>query len=114
MPMRHEQSRVVGQRIAAIRQRASLSVRELAERIGWPRDTLVNYELGRRAITIESLEHIAAALDVPAASLLIEDERLAALFLRLAGSATLQSQVGFFVDTLDDELPADPHLFENL
>lgn len=103
MYTRHEQSRAVGQRIAAVRQRAGLSARELAERIGWSRDTLVNYELGRRAITIEILDQIAAVLGVPTASLLITDEHLASLFTRLALNPTLQSHVRFFVDTLDEE-----------
>lgn len=109
MSVLHERSRAVGKRIAAARQGAGLSVRELAERIGWPRDTLVNYELGRRAITIEKLDLIAAALSVPAAALLIEDAQLAALVARLAASPALCAHVRFFVNTLDDEIPADPH-----
>ena len=108
MSVLHERSRAVGQRIAAARQRAGLSIRELADRIGWPRDTLVNYELGRRAITIEKLDQIAEALRLPAAALLIDNERLAALVARLAASPSLLSHVQFFVDTLDDEPPADP------
>jgi transcriptional regulator with XRE-family HTH domain len=108
MTVLHEQSRAVGQRIAAVRQRAGLSIRELADRIGWPRDTLVNYELGRRAITIEKLEQIAEALSVHPAMLLIEQEQLAALFARLAASPSLLAHVRFFVDTLEDEIPADP------
>jgi transcriptional regulator with XRE-family HTH domain len=105
----HEQSRSVGQRIAAARQRGGLSIRDLADRIGWPRDTLVNYELGRRAITIERLDQIAEALGVSAAALLIEDERLAALVGQLASSPALLAHVRFFLDTLDDDAPLDPH-----
>lgn len=108
MSVLHEQSRAVGQRIAAARQGTGLSVRELAERIGWPRDTLVNYELGRRAITIEKLDQIAAALNMPAAALLIEDTQLAGLVARLIDSPVLRSHVRFFVNTLDDEIPGDP------
>lgn len=110
MSVLHEQSRAVGQRIAAARQEAGLSVRELAERIGWPRDTLVNYELGRRAITIEKLDQIAMALNIPAAALLIEDAQLAGLVARLIDSPALRSHIRFFVGTLDDELPSDPRV----
>lgn len=106
--MLHEQSRTVGQRIAAARQGVGLSIRELAERIGWPRDTLVNYELGRRAITIEKLDQIAAALHIPAAALLIEDAQLAALVARMIDSPALRAHIRFFVNTLDDEIPNDP------
>ncbi|NTW97232.1 MAG: helix-turn-helix transcriptional regulator [Oscillochloris sp.] len=108
MSVLHEQSRTVGQRIAAARQRAGLSIRDLADRIGWPRDTLVNYELGRRAITIERLDQIADALGICAAALLIKDEQLAALLTRLASSPALLAHVRFFVDTLDDDIPSDP------
>ncbi len=108
MPHLHAQSRVVGQRIAAARQRAGLSVRDLAERTGWPRDTLVNYELGRRAITIERLQVIADALGVPAALLLLENEHLAAVVGRLATDPALLSHVRFFLETLHDDVPDDP------
>lgn len=108
MTVLHEQSRVVGQRIAAARQRAGLSVRELAERIGWPRDTLVNYELGRRAITIERLQAIADALAIPSAALLLDDGRLAEVVSRLAADPALLSHVRFFLETLHDDVPADP------
>lgn len=108
MSVLHEQSRAVGQRIAVARQRAGLSIRELADRIGWPRDTLVNYELGRRAITVEKLDQIAAVLGIPAAALLIENEQLAELVARLVASPALLSHVQFFVGTMDDDLPADP------
>jgi transcriptional regulator with XRE-family HTH domain len=104
----HAQSRRVGRRIAAARQRVGLSVRELADKLGWPRDTLVNYELGRRAITIERLDQIAAALGASAATLLLEDEQLAALVGRLASDPALVAQVRFFLDTLDDDIPPGP------
>jgi transcriptional regulator with XRE-family HTH domain len=108
MSVLHEQSRTVGQRIAVARQRAGLSVRDLADKIGWPRDTLVNYELGRRAITIERLGQIADALDISAAALLVEDEKFAALVGRLASSPALLAHVQFFINTLDDDMPSDP------
>lgn len=104
----HEQSRVVGKRIAVARQRAGLSIGDLATRIGWPRDTLVNYELGRRAITIERLQVIAEALRVPPAILLLDDDQLAEVVGRLAAEPALLSHVRFFLDTLQDDTPSDP------
>lgn len=108
MPVPHEQSRVVGQRIAAARQRAGLSIRDFAERIGWPRDTMVNYELGRRAITIERLQIIADMLDVPPAALLLENKQLAAVLSRLAANPPLLAQVHLFLDTLLENGSAAP------
>lgn len=105
MRMHHPQSRQVGQRIAYLRHRQRLSTRELAERLGWPRDTLVNFEHGRRAITIERLEAIAQALDVAPAALLLDDDRLRELLARLRAEPGLVDQIAFFLATLDDELP---------
>ena len=108
MPVPHEQSRVVGQRIAVVRQRAGLSIRDLAERIGWPRDTLVNFELGRRALTIERLQVIADALNVPSALFLLEDDQLTDILRRLTSDRELLAHVRFFLDTLHDDIPVDP------
>jgi transcriptional regulator with XRE-family HTH domain len=108
MPAPHEQSRAVGQRIAAARQRAGLSIRDLAKRIGWPRDTMVNYELGRRAITIERLQLIADTLGVPPAALLLENPQLADVLSRLTTDPSLLAHVRFFLDTLHADVPADP------
>ena len=107
--MTHPHSRDVGQRIAAARQRHGLSIRDLALQLGWPRDTLVNYELGRRSITLERLHMIADALDLPPAALLVADRRLAALLARLMGQPHLYTQVSFFLDTLGDNVPTTPY-----
>jgi len=104
----HEQSRVVGKRIAVARQRAGLLIGDLATRIGWPRDTLVNYELGRRAITIERLHVIAEALQVSPAILLLDDNRLSEVVGSLIAKPALLSHVQFFLDTLQDDAPSDP------
>jgi len=108
MATQHTQSRIVGQRIATARQQAGLSINDLAERIGWPRDTLVNYELGRRAITIERLQVLAAGLGVSPAVLLIDDARLAAVVTRLAQEPPQLAHVQFFLDALQDDLPQEP------
>jgi transcriptional regulator with XRE-family HTH domain len=72
MSVRHPQSRVVGRRIAAARQAAVLSQQEFADRLKalepgqeWSRETVVNLELGRRAITIERLLAMATVLHTP-------------------------------------------------
>jgi len=105
MSGQHQHSRQVGQRIARLRQQQRLSTRELAQRLGWPRDTLVNFEHGRRAITVERLEAIAQALGVPAAALLIDDLHVRSVLARLTAEPGLLEQIRFFLDTLDDELP---------
>ncbi|HEX6289400.1 MAG TPA: helix-turn-helix transcriptional regulator [Herpetosiphonaceae bacterium] len=100
----HAATRVVGRRIAAVRQARRLSQAALAERLGWPRDTLAHYEYGRRALTIERLAAVAAALGVHPAALLVDDPALAALLTRLIDNVELWQQVAFFVDTLDAEI----------
>ena len=85
-----------------------LSTKDLAERMGWPRDTLVNFELGRRAITIERLQHIAAALHVPAAVLLLDDPRAITVLTHVLREPRLLADVQFFLDSLSDELPEKP------
>lgn len=95
-------ARRVGRRIAAARQAAQLTQEQLAQRLGWPRDTLIHYEHGRRALAVERLAAIGAALDLPPAALLIDDPSFAALIGRLAAAPELRSQVQFFLSTLDD------------
>ena len=94
--------RTVGRRIAAARRARRLTQAELAARLGWPRDTLIHYEHGRRALSVTRLAEIAAALERHAATLLIDDPALAALVQRLTGDEALREQIAFFVSTLDD------------
>ncbi len=91
----------VGKRIAAVRQTAALSQGELARRVGWPRDTLIHYEHGRRALSVERLAALADALNVHPSVLLTEDAHLAALIQRLARDPALSAQVAFFIETLE-------------
>jgi transcriptional regulator with XRE-family HTH domain len=93
----------IGKRIAAVRQTAALSQGELAQRVGWPRDTLINYEHGRRALSVERLAQVARALEVHPAVLLTEDEQLAILIQRLATDTELLGQVAFFIEALASE-----------
>lgn len=106
--MTHPHSREVGQRIAAARLQRGLSIRDLALLLGWPRDTLVNFELGRRPITLERLHAIAVVLNLPPAALLVDDHQLADLLVRLAIQPDLSAQVAYFLDTLGDDLPPSP------
>ena len=105
-------SRVVGQRIAAARRAAGLSQRELAARLEWSRDTLINYEYGRRAIDVDRLVLIAAALDRHPATLLLDaNDVLVMLIERVRADAELAQQIRFFLDTLaaeQEEATAQP------
>lgn len=103
MPVFQEALRAVGQRIAAVRQARRLSQAALAARLGWPRDTLAHYEYGRRALSVDRLVTLAAALEVHPAALLIDDLHTALFVTRLLDDAELRQQVRFFIDTLDSE-----------
>jgi transcriptional regulator with XRE-family HTH domain len=96
-------ARLVGRRISAARQAAQLTQAQLAARVGWPRDTLMHYEYGRRALSVDRLATIAAALGLHPAALIIGDDEVATLVNRLLADATLRSQVAFFITTLDDQ-----------
>ena len=95
--------RAIGRRIAEARRKAGLTQAQLAERLGWSRDTLINYENGRRTLAVERLIAIAEAFDLPPATLLIEDASQALLVRRLLAEPELHGQVMFFLSTLDDE-----------
>jgi transcriptional regulator with XRE-family HTH domain len=105
MGVRSELARQVGRRIAALRQRAGLSQRELAERLGWGRDSVAHYELGRRELGLERLGAIAHALQVSPATLLARDEQ-ASVLLALDSRPELLGEVSFFLAALERSDPA--------
>lgn len=94
-------TRAVGRRIAAARRSAGLTQAELAAQLDWPRDTLIHYEHGRRAIAVDRLAAIAAALNIPPATFLMGDDTLARLFTQLSRDPHLPKQVLFFLSTLE-------------
>jgi transcriptional regulator with XRE-family HTH domain len=94
-------SRVVGRRIAAARRTAGLSQRELAARLGWPRDTLINFEYGRRTVDIDRLVAIAVALGHHPAIFLFEahDTRVT-MIEEIQRDPELAQHIAFFMRTL--------------
>lgn len=100
--------RVVGQRLAEARRAAGLSVRQLANQIGWPFTTLANYETGRRPITLERLTAIATALQREPASFLVALPEAAAIIEAIASDVERCIQVRIVLDTLDEPLPDPP------
>lgn len=95
---------IAGQRIRELRRARGMSAPDLAAALGWPLDTLLNYEYGRRPLQLDRLEIIAAQLGVSPLALLVIDGETALLVSRLAGDATLVREVRFFVDALEAEL----------
>src|SRR5262245_22787440 len=68
MPMgdtMRQNSRDLGRRVAAARRAANLTQVELAAKLNWPNDTLINYENGRRPLSLARLAPIHHALDLP-------------------------------------------------
>jgi transcriptional regulator with XRE-family HTH domain len=100
-------NRTAGRRIAAARRAAGLTQAELAAKLDWPRDTLIHYEHGRRAIAVDRLAMIAAALNILPATLLMDDDTLARLFTQLSHDPYLPKQVLFFLNTLEDSREPD-------
>lgn len=96
-------NQIVGRRIATARRAAGLSQAALAARLNWPRDTLVHYEHGRRAIAVDRVEQIAAALGIPPVVLLMDNDILAEIFKVITSDPYLPKQVLFFLKTLAEE-----------
>jgi transcriptional regulator with XRE-family HTH domain len=90
-----------------MRQAAALTQQELADRLAWPRETLVNLEHGRRGLTIERLTAIAHALNRPPAIFLLDDSSLVSVVTRLVNEPALLRDVLFFIKTLEDQPPAE-------
>lgn len=55
----------LGERIAAERQRAGLTQRQLAELVGIAQPTLANIEGGKREVKFATVQAIAGALKLP-------------------------------------------------
>ena len=66
----------IGQRIAALRKLAGLSQEQLSERAGLQRTHISRIEAGKYAVTLETIQAIAEALDM---TVDIVDERLSNL-----------------------------------
>jgi transcriptional regulator with XRE-family HTH domain len=98
----------IGRRVAGWRQSAGLTIRELADRLGWPHTTLGNYESGRRALSIARLYDIAAALGHAPAVLLIDDPETAAIVDEIARDPERRAQIEFILETLHDVAPEMP------
>ena len=65
----------VGQRIRDLRKATRIRQKTLARIVGLSAGALTNFEKGRRRISVDWLEKIAAALDTPVAYFLDEDSR---------------------------------------
>src|SRR5437773_2369390 len=98
----------IGKRLAAARQAAGLSIRQLADKLGWPHTTLGNYESGRRTLPIPRLCDIAAVLGRTPAALLLDPPEAARIVEQIAGNLERCMQIAYFLDTLDQPLPDDP------
>ena len=73
MPSSVDILRQLGGKVRRIRQERAWSQEELAHRSGLDRTYVSGIERGRRNPTVLTLEQIALALDVPVASLLMDD-----------------------------------------
>ena len=68
-PLWTQRRQYVGARIASLRERRGLNIKQLAELVGLRAGEMVAVESGRRGVTFECLIDIANALDVSASEL---------------------------------------------
>lgn len=64
----------IGRQIAAIRKQREWSQRELAEAAGCSTNTVARIETAQRGLSLELLERIARALEVPVVRLFPDEE----------------------------------------
>ena len=90
---------LLGDRLREARLNARLTVREAAERVGLrAHGTLVQYENGRVLPPLDRLAALAAAYDVPLASLVVSREALAPVVTMLEHASA--SQISAFTQLL--------------
>lgn len=101
----------MGQRLADARRLAGLTVRQLAERLGWSdHSRLSNYESGRRSVNVPTLIAIAQALGVPAAALLVDSSEERAVIAHVAGNRERAQQLAYMISMLGEPEPERPEL----
>lgn len=91
----------LGQRLAAARMHAGLTIRQLAVQLGWPHTTLANYERGRRPLRVAQLIAIAQVLHQSPAAFLVGSPEAAAIINAVDHDLDRCLQVAFFLDSLD-------------
>jgi transcriptional regulator with XRE-family HTH domain len=95
---------IVGARIRAFRRARRLSAQQLADRLDWPLNTLINYEYGRRPLHIDRLAALAETLAVPPILFFVADAATADVIAHLVADPSLAPDVTFFLETLHGEL----------
>ena len=105
--MPSDRDRWVGQRLAAARKAAGLTVRQLADRLGWPdHSRLTSYETGRRTTSVVTLIEIARALGQAPAALLVESPEEAEIIAQVAGNRERAQQLSYLIHLLGEGEPA--------
>jgi transcriptional regulator with XRE-family HTH domain len=105
--MPSERDRWVGQRLAVARKAAGLTVRQLADQLGWPdHSRLTSYETGRRAISVVTLIEIAQSLGQAPAALLVESPEEAEIITHVAGNRERAQQLSYLIELLGENEPA--------
>jgi transcriptional regulator with XRE-family HTH domain len=107
--MPSDRDRWVGQRLAAARKAAGLTVRQLTDRLGWPdHSRLTSYETGRRATSVVTLIEIARALGQAPAALLVESTEEATIITQVAGNRERAQQLAYLIQLLGEPEPVPP------
>jgi transcriptional regulator with XRE-family HTH domain len=97
---------IVAQRLAALRREVGLTLRELSAKTGLSDAYLSRVENGQTAVTLASLEKLAAVFTTPITTFFEEEERPQQLVLCRAGAgrqARFRGRTGTIVQLLADD-----------
>ena len=93
----HAVRKDLGRRVGSLRRERGLTLRQLASLLDWPQQTLVNYEYGRRPLTVERLVALAHALGCAPATLLASDDGTATVIEKISSNPYLTQQIVKFI-----------------
>jgi transcriptional regulator with XRE-family HTH domain len=107
-----EVARLIGRRLRQIREQEGLTLRDLAQRLGFPHHTiLLKYERGETAPSTARLVSLARALNSSPAALLARDDQAIPIIAAVDRADAVElAQLAFILETLATS-PGDPNEF---
>jgi transcriptional regulator with XRE-family HTH domain len=106
-------AKLIGQRLRQLREQEGLTLRDLAQQLGFPHHTiLLKYERGETAPSAPRLVSLARALNSSPAALLARDDQAIPIIAAIDRADTVAlAQIAFVLETLATS-PSEPDEFQ--